>query len=82
MISQPRDRISELPSAHDYFPLNPICICTVLLLHCITSLTFLRGVGGSVSGQSSKHLPFILSTQPGPQEQDRVQLSARHDVCR
>lgn len=46
------------------------------------SLTFLRCVGGSVSGQGCKHLPPVLPPQPGPQEQDRIQLSARYDVCR
>lgn len=48
----------------------------------VVSLTFLRCVDCRVSWPGSKHLPFVLPAQPGPQEQDRIQLSARHDVCR
>lgn len=63
------------PPGHDYFFLP-------CLPHCVVSLTYLRCVAGCVSGQGSKHLPFVLPAEPGPQEQDRIQLPACHDVCR
>lgn len=59
----------------------PACLYCVILQY-VLSLTFLRCVGGRVFGQGSKYLPFVLPAQPGPQEQDRIQLSTRYDVCR
>lgn len=63
----------NFPAGHDYyFPAS----------QRVVSLTFLRRVAGRVPGQGGEHLPFVLPAQPGPQEQDRIQRPARHDVCR
>ena len=61
-----------------------ICPSTVAWAasRCVATLTFLRGVAGSVSGKGCKHLPSVLPAQPGTQEQDRVELPTCHDVCR
>ncbi|CAG11731.1 unnamed protein product [Tetraodon nigroviridis] len=40
-----------------------------------------RGLPGRVPGKGCEHLPFVLPAQPGTQEQDRLQLPARDDVC-
>lgn len=59
-------------------PAGPRCFTS----NWVVSLTCLCCLAGRVSGQSGEHLPFVFPAQPGPQEQDRLQLSARHDVCR
>lgn len=58
------------------------CPLTSTWPELLLSLTFVRGAAGGVSGEGCQHLPSVLPAQPGPQEQDQLQLPARHDVCR
>lgn len=49
---------------------------------CVLVLDASCAAAGCFLGPSGKHLPSVIPAQLGPQEQDRVKLPARHDVCR
>lgn len=68
--------------SHDLTQVSRRPLFVVSLQNWVVSLTFLRRAAGRVSGPGGKHLPAVLPAQPGPQEQNWFQLSARHDVCR
>lgn len=68
--------------SHDLMEVTRRALFVVSLQNCVVSLTFLRCAAGRVPRPGGKHLPAVLLAQPGPQEQNWLQLSARHDVCR